>query len=499
MPALEPPEGGEFVLVSPSALGGAGGGETLVRLIYHLAEAGASGLGLVGDLSPAVRAAADERGFSVLSLTPSANLRELERKIAALIVDRRLRWEEQAEGVYAGLVQLAIEGRGLEALLQHLATSLSKVVLMQDGSLALTAYAAPPFSSLSREELGGRLAGNAGLAEWSEGSKAQWAEGEVGLLELSIPGWAQLVISLNLGEGVVGYLSFLGRSGEMGEVERLALQKVAPVIAMEVSRERSIFGTREQMERGFFRAFLAGGFRSEEGLRRQAGYLGYRLAPSYVVLAFGLEGERSRNAGLDEMVRRELARLDATALAWSEEGTLVVLYPAEETDSLAQVAERMRTNLSEKLGADVMVGMGRFHPGLAGVSEGFREARDALELARNSLGGGRVVDYRELGIYQLLLPLRESQELELFHRDKLGKLLDYDQERDAELVKTLEAFLENSGNLAETARALNLHRNSLIYRLERLARVAGVDLESAEERLNLAVAIRIGRLLGKNL
>ena len=76
--------------------------------------------------------------------------------------------------------------------------------------------------------------------------------------------------------------------------------------------------------------------------------------------------------------------------------------------------------------------------------------------------------------------------------------MKYDQERGTELVKTLEVFLENNGNLAQAARVLSLHRNSLIYRLQRIAEITGADLDSAEERLNLAVALKIRRMQSRD-
>jgi purine catabolism regulator len=77
----------------------------------------------------------------------------------------------------------------------------------------------------------------------------------------------------------------------------------------------------------------------------------------------------------------------------------------------------------------------------------------------------------------------------------LGRLLDYDRKRHGTLVPTLEAFLQNHGNLQATARSLHLHVNSLSYRLERIAAIGGINLDDSEQRLNIALSLKIRRLL----
>ena len=77
----------------------------------------------------------------------------------------------------------------------------------------------------------------------------------------------------------------------------------------------------------------------------------------------------------------------------------------------------------------------------------------------------------------------------------LGALLDYDHKQNADLIKTLEAFFECHGNLSQTAEALIVHRNTLLYRMSRINEIAQIDLERPEIRLGLHLALAIRRLL----
>jgi purine catabolism regulator len=79
----------------------------------------------------------------------------------------------------------------------------------------------------------------------------------------------------------------------------------------------------------------------------------------------------------------------------------------------------------------------------------------------------------------------------------LTPLVDHDREQQTDWVGTLEAFLNQNGNLRATARQLNLHRNTITYQLEHIKKLTGLDLDSAEVRLNLQVAFKIQKLLAE--
>jgi DNA-binding PucR family transcriptional regulator len=96
-----------------------------------------------------------------------------------------------------------------------------------------------------------------------------------------------------------------------------------------------------------------------------------------------------------------------------------------------------------------------------------------------------------MGLYRLLLGLHDQAEVRRFYNETLGRLVDYDREHNTDLVDTLRAFFEQNANASETARKLFVHRNTLNYRLRRIAEIVGLDLDNADTRLALQVALRI--------
>ena len=82
-----------------------------------------------------------------------------------------------------------------------------------------------------------------------------------------------------------------------------------------------------------------------------------------------------------------------------------------------------------------------------------------------------------------------------FYEETLGPLLDSDTRSNIDPIETLEGFFHYNGNLSETARAMHLHRNSLLYRLGRIEELLGHSLEDPELRLSIQLALKIRHLL----
>ncbi len=123
------------------------------------------------------------------------------------------------------------------------------------------------------------------------------------------------------------------------------------------------------------------------------------------------------------------------------------------------------------------------------------EAEQTLILGRQLFGTAHVLAFSDLGVYRLLVRLRETPELWTFYRETLAKLVDYDTRQRADLIKTLEAYFGHLGNLRATSESLHVHRNTLLYRLERIKEISGMDLDNSEEYFTLWLALRAHRVL----
>ena len=86
-------------------------------------------------------------------------------------------------------------------------------------------------------------------------------------------------------------------------------------------------------------------------------------------------------------------------------------------------------------------------------------------------------------------------ELEAFFTQSLGKVYEHDQLHGTRYIVTLEHYFFHHLNISETAKALFIHRNTLIYRIEKIKEILNTDLKNSEELLKIQLALKIGRLL----
>ena len=139
----------------------------------------------------------------------------------------------------------------------------------------------------------------------------------------------------------------------------------------------------------------------------------------------------------------------------------------------------------------VYIGIGEMKPTLGLLSESMREARRAIDVGRIYRKEEYVFIYRKMLIERFLadVPREMGQRYNslLFNR-KTARLFN------DEMIHTIEKFFENSLNLSETARQLYIHRNTLIYRLDKVQRIIGLDLRAFDD----AVTFKMMMLLGKN-
>ena len=130
-----------------------------------------------------------------------------------------------------------------------------------------------------------------------------------------------------------------------------------------------------------------------------------------------------------------------------------------------------------------------------GIPGRYQEALRALEVRRRSRSRYGTTFFDDLGLYRILGPGNDHQELEGFVREWLGQLVDYDGLHRAALVETLSRYFDCGGNYAETADSLAIHRSTLRYRLQRIREISGHDLTDVEDRLNLQVATRVWKIM----
>jgi purine catabolism regulator len=106
----------------------------------------------------------------------------------------------------------------------------------------------------------------------------------------------------------------------------------------------------------------------------------------------------------------------------------------------------------------------------------------------------QVVEFGSLGVYRLLSALEDNATVQAFARQIIGPLAEYDRQHRGSLVETVDAFFKHHGNISRTADSLYVHRNTLLYRLERIQELTNHDMDQADMRLAMHLALKLWQL-----
>jgi purine catabolism regulator len=316
-----------------------------------------------------------------------------------------------------------------------------------------------------------------------------------------------------LPSGLVGYVWVTDPSGHLSHRAERAVAHAAAACTMEMVRQAAIMEGESRVRNSFLEDLLLGNVTSVTATRRRAKYLRYDLRGEQVVFVLDMDqflGYMGRHnldeSGIQRIKERFRRSVDASipgiwsrTLIWEHSDSIVVLVPAGKdyrSNSFLERVELLRSSVEKRLGGpSISAGIGRPYTDLTRLRQSYQEAEHALRIGTAVSGMGATNAFDELGAYRLLYYLRDQPELRTFCDETIGELAQYDDEHNSHLMETLTAYLDLQGNLSQTARALHLHRNGLLYRISRIEKIAGCDLNNSSQRLALQIALLARPLL----
>ncbi len=178
----------------------------------------------------------------------------------------------------------------------------------------------------------------------------------------------------------------------------------------------------------------------------------------------------------------------------SEQDIVVVKEVASTTtaDDLEAYAKELISTLSKEYSVKLLVGISSIVENLKDLARAYKEARISLEVGKVFDIEKPIMSYENLGIgrliYQLPTTLCEIFLGEVFKKGSLESL-------DRETLMTVQSFFENNLNVSETSRKLFVHRNTLVYRLEKIRKLTGLDLREFDHAVTFKVALMVKKYL----
>ena len=280
-------------------------------------------------------------------------------------------------------------------------------------------------------------------------------------------------------DGLLRYLLFIRGSHE-------SLPTLAQLAVCQVESLLSAYAPKED-KASFMQRLLLGDIKKEEILSRAKSL---KISPDAYRVVFNVETKSSDEGALPTIRNIFSSRAKDFILPMGDASIIVVreLQPMEYMEQMTDVAKM----LIDMLGAEAMISASVSYSGaamtLTDLPRAYQEAKTAMEIGKIFVGHKNIYAFSKLGIGRLIYHLpREVCEMfvdEIFGARELSDL-------DENTLSTIRLLFENNLNLSETSRRLYVHRNTLVYRFEKLEKRYGLDLRQFED----AVTFKIGMMV----
>jgi purine catabolism regulator len=304
--------------------------------------------------------------------------------------------------------------------------------------------------------------------------------------------------------------------GPISEEDVHALERVAIVAALLITRQSAVSAVENKYQGDFLRDLLVRGAGEESYVEEHVSGFGWTMGRPVVVVVAEIDPQpRDEPPASREQRRTWQERFSA---AWRQvahalepgipsvdfSSEVVTLLPAEapesgdETWPASGVVRRVVTGVAGDKGGgrrSFTVGVSRVAADVSALPEAYAQARRAVEIGRRVHGSGSTTYFDELGLHRLIALIPDTGELRAFARDVLGPLADGTTE-SANLRETLQVLLDTNFNVAEAARLQFFHYNTMRYRVSKLERLLGPLSSDPHLRLDVAVALRVLEVAG---
>lgn len=290
-----------------------------------------------------------------------------------------------------------------------------------------------------------------------------------------------------LNGGVYGYLYIIELHGNSCVCDLELAEALGNLIATYVQHSNfGLSGTKRFADQ-MLRACLAGNDVTDDERIELLEMINWSDVPGFAVAVFDRGNDRSGD-GEAPQVQVELLRENLNFGRIFAYDVYVVCVSDTTKPTYVEIEERVRA-ACEKLGWKA--GLSDEFDDFAALSDYYGQAQIALRKGQSLEPEGTVYPYRNFSLAYLCQKLALDTDRSFYMHPDIDRLIAYDKETNSELVATLDAFLSNERNISKTAKDLFLHRNSVIYRIDKIKSLMTTDLEDDDNRVSLLVALKV--------
>ncbi len=505
-------EKGELVLTTAYAI--KDDLDKLHKLVIDLDNKGVAGLGIkthryIKEVPRYIIDEANRKGFPIIKLPYELSHSTVIANALAQIINRQTDLLKRIDKVQNRLLNTMLHGGGLESIGQVICDSLEK------STLAIREYVFEEniiFSSESKKEAikeilkKDRESGREYALDMENDFKHFETRDEINGEMVK-----RYIIPICTQDRNFGAIYIWDSNNRLTSLELRMIKSASSIIALEILRKLSMFEIESKYKIEFFDdLFSKNPLKRNRALDKSAFFdFDKRLSYSAVVISIGADSTMDKQKSIQTqllhkvnvrvlgLIQRVLQQQKRNMICGNKSDEIIILYgSAVEGESklfkkeILSFCKEIRHCAELEAIDKVEIGIGRNYKDSGELWKSYREAKRAIRsIAMDE--ERNVMHYSDLGIYKLLTYEELKPEINEFYKEILRPLVEYDKEKNTELVLTLKSYFLYGGNSMRISKEMFTHYNTIVYRIQRIQEITNADLEDHNDRLNLEIALKI--------
>ncbi len=449
------------------------------RLIVGLAKQNITAVAIkmnryINELPHKMLAQADQFGVPIISLSARINFSMVISEVLEEILQHRTKGIEQAYQSSLQLTHLLIMGESMQTFMEYVSIHVGREIgLMAQGDVRIGVaddWEYPPHDNETAGNLSTRrsIGGAETVIRTKNGVRYVWYP----MGRDSVP---------------IGYLVHEDTEPPLSTPQWMLLDHAAKLLVLKLANLQGVKHLEENYKEIFLRKWILGDIQDKEGILSHASSAGVSLQSTYVVLVAYYDREISNQRS----AIRAITFLGDGVLCTSFDQQVTILIPGHLYSRTSFSTQDIVDHLvAKRHQCRVRVGISSEKP-VELVLQGYKEAKESVEICSLIDPQRTVCVYAELGIHTMLYKISNQEELIDPTLSILKPLLRDGPKNRNELLDTLNCYVHQNGNIKETAERLYCHYNSVLYRLERIETILGISIREPEHFFRVQFAVRL--------
>jgi purine catabolism regulator len=469
----------------------------LAELVKAMSEQNCAGLGIktkrfLDKIPDEVISLANELSLPIIELPLDLSLGQIANLTFHTILDKRAAELKLVLETHKQFTNIIMQGKGVQSLLQDLSLMISRPVQLIDQH----------FKPISQPAM------NMDSPSIFDGITIPTADSFLITFSFLPTQQTCTLFPVNISQKKNGFLMIIGEIEKNDQLTLLTIEQAANVISFALMKENALKQHDRSIRNDFFLHFLDGTFASQEEIMGRATEFSLHHNQVYVCAVGKIDGNllhptytlrHEKEDDVFDFIEGELSTYPQKIHTFKKGDSCILLFVIQEPDlspldyvesSLLQLQEKVSTYL----GTTISFGISTLCQNFLHTKDGYTEASDALSQGKLSKKTGYIQIYHTKDVMELLrqIPL---EDLKNFYSFTLNGFSATKTGEEQSLLETLSVYLETHCQISETAKRLFVHRNTVVYRIEKCEEILGKSLKDSEATLQIRLALRIKSLL----